>query len=118
MDSILISIKKLLGIAEEDDSFDMDIIMLINSAFVTLQQIGVGPSEGFAIEDDLATWVDYLGDDKVVSTVRNYIWLKVKMVFDPPTSSFVMEAIKHEIAEDEWRLMMHAETKSAEEASL
>lgn len=115
MESILTSIKKLLGIAEEDDSFDMDIIMLINSAFVNLQQLGVGPSEGFSIEDDTATWVDFLGDDKAVHLVRNFIWLKVKMVFDPPTSAFVMEAIKHEISQDEWRLMVHADSKITEE---
>ena len=115
MDSILTSIKKLLGITEEDDSFDMDIIMLINSSFVTLQQLGVGPSEGFSIEDDIAVWTDFMPDDKAVNTARQYVWLKVKMVFDPPTSSFVMDAIKHEIAENEWRLMVHAELKANEE---
>lgn len=115
MESILTSIKKLLGITEEDSSFDLDIIMLINSAFVNLQQLGVGPSEGFSIEDDTATWEDFLGDDKAVHMVRNFIWLKVKMVFDPPTSSFVMDAIKHEIAENEWRLMVHMELKPTEE---
>ena len=117
MESILTSIKKLLGITEEDDSFDMDITMLINSAFVALQQLGVGPSEGFVIEDDLATWVEFLPNDTAINTVRHYIWLKVKMVFDPPTSSFVMDAIKHEIAEDEWRLMVYADLKPAEEVT-
>ena len=117
MESILTSIKKLLGITEEDDSFDFDIIMLINSAFVTLQQLGVGPSEGFSIEDDTATWSDFMPDDKAVNTARQYIWLKVKMVFDPPTSSFVMDAIKHEIAENEWRLMVHADLKPTEEVT-
>lgn len=115
MESILTSIKKLLGITEEDSSFDLDIIMLINSAFVNLQQLGVGPSEGFSIEDDTATWEDFLGDDKAVNMVRNFIWLKVKMVFDPPTSSFVMDAIKHEIAENEWRLMVQMDLKPTEE---
>lgn len=117
MDSILTSIKKLLGITEEDDSFDADVIMLINSAFVTLQQLGVGPSEGFSIEDDTKVWTDFLPDDNAVNTVRQYIWLKVKLVFDPPTSSFVMDAIKHEIAEDEWRLMVHAELKTNKEVT-
>ena len=117
MDSILTSIKKLLGITEEDDSFDMDIIMLINSAFVTLQQLGVGPSEGFSIEDDTAIWTDFLPDDKAVNLVRNFVWLKVKMVFDPPTSSFVMDAMKHQIAEAEWRLMVHADLKTTEEVT-
>ena len=117
MESILTSIKKLLGITEDDSSFDLDIIMLINSAFVNLQQLGVGPSEGFSIEDDTATWEDFLADDKAVNTARQYIWLKVKMVFDPPTSSFVMDAIKHEIAENEWRLMVHADSKTAEEVT-
>lgn len=117
MESILTSIKKLLGITEEDDSFDLDIIMLINSAFVNLQQLGVGPSEGFSIEDDTATWTDFLPDDNAVNLVRNFIWLKVKMVFDPPTSSFVMDAMKHQIAEAEWRLMVHADSKTAEEVT-
>lgn len=117
MDSILTSIKKLLGITEEEDSFDMDIIMLINSAFVTLQQLGVGPSEGFSIEDDTATWEDFLPDDKAVNAARQFIWLKVKMVFDSPTSSFVMDAMKHEIAENEWRLMVHADLKATEEVT-
>lgn len=117
MESILTSIKKLLGITEDDSSFDLDIIMLINSAFVNLQQLGVGPSEGFSIEDDTATWADFLGDDKAVHMVRNFIWLKVKMVFDPPTSSFVMDAMKHEIAQDEWRLMVHADSKTEEEVT-
>ena len=117
MDSILTSIKKLLGITEEDDSFDMDIIMLINSAFVTLQQLGIGPSEGFSIEDDTAIWTDFLPDDNAVNLVHNFVWLKVKMVFDPPTSSFVMDAMKHQIAEDEWRLMVHADLKTAEEVT-
>ena len=117
MESILTSIKKLLGITEDDSSFDMDIIMLINAAFARLQQLGVGPSEGFSIEDDTATWGDFLGEDNMANMVRSFIWLKVKMAFDPPTSSFVMEAMKHEIAQDEWLLMVHAESKTAEEVS-
>lgn len=117
MDSILTSIKKLLGITEEDDSFDIDVIMLINSAFVTLQQLGVGPSEGFSIEDDTAIWTDFLPDDNAVNLVRNFIWLKVKMVFDPPTSSFVMDAMKHQIAEAEWRLMVAFDNKNTGEVT-
>ena len=117
MESILTSIKVLLGITEDDASFDESIIMIINSVFSTLQQLGVGPSDGFMIEDDTATWADYLGDSKNLNSVRTYIWLKVKMVFDPPTSSFVMDAIKHQIAEAEWRLNVEAENAATEEVS-
>lgn len=117
MDSILTSIKKLLGITEADDSFDMDIIMLINNAFVALQQLGVGPSNGFSIEDDTAIWTDFVSNDNAVNTARHYIWLKVKMVWDPPTNSFVMDAMKHEIAEDEWRLMVAFDNKNTGEVT-
>lgn len=110
MDSILTSIKKLLGIEADYTQFDTDIIIHINSVFSTLQQLGVGPAEGFMIEDDSATWIDYLGDSMDLNSVRTYIWLKVKMVFDPPTSSFVMEAMNRQAAELEWRLNVQADS--------
>jgi len=102
--SILTSIKKLLGLTEEYQSFDQDIIMHINTVLGILTQLGVGPVEGFAIEDETATWSDYLGDDNRLSMVKSYIYLKVKTLFDPSLTSTVNEAINRNISELEWRL--------------
>ena len=111
MESILTSIKKLLGIAEEYEHFDPDIIMHINSVFMILNQIGVGPAEGFTIEDDTAVWTDYIPDTKKVEAVKTYIYMKVRLVFDPPSSSAAMDAMKTTISELEWRLNVASETK-------
>ena len=107
MDSILVSVKKLLGIAEEYTVFDPDIIMSVNSIFTILQQLGVGPDGGFSISDVTATWSDYFGDSEEVvkaEAVKNYVGLKVKLMFDPPTSSSVMQATSNMVNELEWRL--------------
>lgn len=103
MDSILDSIKKLLGIAEEYKHFDPDIIMHINSAFFTLNQLGVGPDEPFKIEDKSDTWDDFVsGQD--VEAIKSYIGLKVRTLFDPPTNSSLLSAMNEQIKEFEWRL--------------
>lgn len=104
MDSILTSIKKLLGIDEEYIQFDNDIIMHINTVFLNLTQLGVGPEEGFLIEDDSATWDDFIGDSNQLQAVKTYVYLKVKLLFDPPLSSSVIESINRIISELEWRL--------------
>lgn len=104
MDSILTSIKKLLGIEEEYTQFDSDIIMHINTVFLNLTQLGVGPVEGFLIEDDSATWDDFIGDSNQLQAVKTYVYLKVKLLFDPPLSSSVTESINRIISELEWRL--------------
>lgn len=104
MDSILTSIKKLLGIAEEYTQFDEDIIMHINTVFLNLTQLGVGPEEGFAIENDAASWEDFINDNIQLQAVKTYVYLKVKLLFDPPLSSSVIESMNHMIAELEWRL--------------
>lgn len=104
MESILTSIKKLLGIEEEYTQFDNDIIMHINSVFLNLTQLGVGPAEGFLIEDDTATWEDFIGDSNQLQAVKSYMYLKVKLLFDPPLSSSVVESMNRMIAELEWRL--------------
>ena len=109
MDSILTSIKKMLGIAEEYTHFDDDLIMHINSVFSVLTQIGVGPSEGFSISDSYATWNDFIGDDPKLSGVKTYVYQKVRLIFDPPLSSAVMEAMKNSISEFEWRLNIESE---------
>lgn len=107
--SILKSIKKVLGIGNDDDSFDVDIVMHINSAFVTLNQLGVGPEAGFSISDDSATWNTFLGDDLKLNSVKSYMYLKVKSLFDPPTTSFLIKAYDDQIQEFEWRLNLHHE---------
>ena len=104
MDSILTSIKKLLGITEEYEHFDPDIIMHINSAFMILNQLGVGPEEGFSIKDKSSTWNEFLSGGANLEAVKTYVYLKVKLMFDPPLSSTVIEAIKSQISELEWRL--------------
>lgn len=114
MDSILTSVKKLLGITEECKHFDTDIIIHINSVFLTLQQIGVGPSNGFSISDEYATWDSYLPEDNPsFEAVKSYIYLKVRLLFDPPSSSAVMESMKNMANELEWRLNVEAETPTA-----
>lgn len=104
MESILTSIKKLLGIDEQYEHFDSDIVMHINSAFMILTQIGVGPSEGFSIKDKTSVWTDFIQDINKVESVRSYVYLKVKLIFDPPSSSYVLEAMKRMSEELEWRL--------------
>lgn len=110
MESILTSIKKLLGITEEYDQFDPDIIMHINSVFMILTQLGVGPAEGFSIEDDTAVWTDFIQNVKKLESVKTYIYLKVKLAFDPPLSSAVIESMNRLINELEWRLNVAAES--------
>ena len=109
MESILTSIKKLLGIDEEYTQFDSDIIMHINSVVLNLTQLGVGPSEGFLIEDDTATWDDFIGDSNQLQAVKSYVYLKVKLLFDPPLSSSVTESMNRMISELEWRLNVAVE---------
>lgn len=111
MNSILTSIKKLLGIAEEYEHFDHDIIMHINTVFMNLTQIGIGPPEGFFIEDDTSMWEDFISDTSKFEAVKTYVYLKVKLLFDPPLSSAVIESINRTINELEWRLHLTAETK-------
>lgn len=111
-DSILNDVKKLLGIMESYEHFDVDIIIHINTAFSTLTQLGVGPSDGFSITNKTETWADFIGDDYLkFQSVKTYIYLKVKMIFDPPSNSSATEAIKSTISELEWRLNINAESK-------
>lgn len=103
-ESILTTIKKLLGIPEKFTQYDMDIIVAINSAFSTLRQLGVGPEKGFRIEDDDAIWEDFIGDDESIEMVKLYVYQKTRLAFDPPSMSFVIETIEDSIKEIEWRL--------------
>ena len=105
LESILDTIKKMLGIPEADTAFDTDIIVNINSAFMVLHQLGVGPeSSPFSIDDNTALWTDFLTDTVFYSAVKTYLYLKVKLVFDPAGTSFLGESIKAQILELEWRL--------------
>lgn len=118
MESILNSIKKLLGIAEDYDYFNSDIIMHINSVFATLTQLGVGPEDGFSIDDESEKWEDFLPEERMLHSVKSYMFMKVKLMFDPPLSSAVIECTKEQIKELEWRLQVavdSANTKSEEE---
>lgn len=107
--SILTSTKKILGISEDYTVFDLDIITHINSAFATLTQLGVGPPEGFMIEDATAEWVDFIADDLQYNPVKSYIFLRVRQLFDPPSTSYLIAAVEKQIQELEWRLNVHRE---------
>lgn len=115
MESILMSIKKLLGISDDESYFDSDIIMHINSVFVTLNQLGVGPNKSFNIIDDNATWYDFTEYDTDLNNVKTYIYLKVRLLFDPPSNSSVLSAMERQISELEWRLNVGADLKPMEE---
>lgn len=108
-DSILMSIKKLLNVDYDDPAFDMDILMLINNEFMTLHQLGIGPEAGFSVTDVSTGWEDYSDDKTLLDTVKIYIYLRVRMLFDPPASSVVADAINSRINELEWRLNVQAE---------
>lgn len=103
-DSILTSTKKILGLAEDYTVFDLDVMTFINSAFGTLNQLGIGPEEGFMIEDKTTTWDAFLGDNLHLNAVRQYVYLKVRLLFDPPDTSYLLAAFEKQILEHEWRL--------------
>lgn len=105
-DSILDSTKKILGLDSAYTAFDPDIISHINSVLFTLNQLGIGPVEGFVIIDGSATWDEFLGEGKLnqYAGVPTYVYLKVRMLFDPPQTSFAIDAMNKQILEHEWRL--------------
>lgn len=109
--SILTSIKKVLGITEADTVFDADVIMHINSIFSTLKQFGIGPDDGFEIEDEEPTWADFIGPNKAFNFVKSYIFLKVRLLFDPPTTSYLITAYKEQAAEFEARISLEREAR-------
>lgn len=103
-ESILTETKKVLGIAEDAEAFDQDIRMHINSAFGTLNQLGLGPEGGFEVEDETQTWADFLVTDLTLSPVKTYVHLRVKLIFDPPPNSWSITAMQSQIEQLEWRL--------------
>lgn len=108
-DSILNTIKQMVGVEPDYDAFDMDLVVDINSAFYSLRQLGVGPNEGFTISDETAKWNEFVEDSSLLSLVKTYIYLKVRMLFDPPTNSFLTASIEKQISEYEWRLNVAGE---------
>ena len=114
MESILTSIKKLLGIMSDYTNFDDDIIIHINTAFAMLNQLGVGPEGGFMIVDANSRWEDYT-TEKNLNMVKTYIYLKVRLLFDPPTSTALIESINRTLSEIEWRIFLEGDPKPVEE---
>ncbi len=113
MESILSSVKKMLGLLDEYEYFDTDIIMHINSVFSVLRQLGVGPKEGFTIRDANDLWSDFLPEGLKLEMVKTYMYQKVRLIFDPPASSAAITAMEKSISEFEWRI--NAEVDYGEE---
>lgn len=103
-DSILTTTKKVLGIEEDYVDFDVDVILHINSVLSTLNQLGVGTDDGFMILDASPTWVDFFGVDPRLNAIKSYVFLRVRLLFDPPGTSFLINAYQQQIKELEWRL--------------
>ena len=117
MESILSSIKKLLGPGEDLTHYDTDIMIHINSALMTLNQLGVGPVTGLFITGAEETWTSLIGDRKDVEGIKTYIYLKVRLIFDPPTSGFLIDAMERQIREFEWRLNVQVDKLPVEPVS-
>lgn len=109
-DSILDSTKKTLNLASDYTAFDQDIILHINSVFSTLNQLGVGPAAGFMIADKVPVWSDFLEGDPRLNNVKTYMYLRVRMLFDPPTLGYLIDAMKAQITELEWRINVQRES--------
>ena len=114
-DTILGSVKKMCNVAEDDSSFDQDLIIYINSALMTIMQEWHGMDHAFRVEDGTETWDDLLGYDTDFEGVQELVGLKVRLVFDPPTSGGAMEALKSVIDESEWRLNVQVDPKGDSE---
>lgn len=107
-DSILTKTKKMLGIAEDYEEFDVDVITYINSVFARLVQLGIGPEEGYMIEDKTTQWTDYLDGALYLNSVKSYMYMRVRVLFDPPATSFALAALQEQIKEEEFRLSLYA----------
>jgi len=113
-DSILVTIKKMLGIDAEETAFDTDIIVMINAAFMTLMQLGVGPTTGFRIDDENSIWSDFVDDSSIIGAIKTYIYAKVRVMFDPPSGS-TATTYDNIIRELEWRLNVHVDIGATED---
>lgn len=110
--SILNNVKKVVGIDVNNPDFDVDILIYINMAFFTLNQLGIGPATGYAIEDASPTWDAFIGSDLRLNSVKAYVCLRVRLVFDPPTTSYMIDSMKQLVQELEWRLNVKREGES------
>lgn len=108
-DSILDTTKKLLGFDSGYTAFDTDIIIHINSVFSTLHQLGVGPENAFSITDKEKGWSEFLGENSKLNDVKSYMYLRIRLLFDPPANSFAIDSLDKQAKELEWRLNVHAE---------
>ena len=112
-DSVLLSIKKMVGLDRNYTAFDDDLIMHINSAFTVLNQLGVGPKAPFFISSENDSWNDFFkNSDKKPELVKSYIYLKVRLLFDPPSTGVLHQAMERQISEFEWRLNVECDTKN------
>lgn len=109
--SILDCTRKMVGVSDTDNTFDLDLITHINTALAVLNQLGVGPDLGFAIEDDVATWPDFLGDDLAMNLVKTYVYLYVRLLFDPPASGYLKDALEKQKTELEVRINLVRECR-------
>lgn len=107
--SILKSTKKILGVGPDDDTFDLDIITHINNAFSHLNDLGVGPPLGFVIEDETAVWEEFLDDRVMLSKAKTFVYLRTRQLFDPPTTSYLINALESQLREIEWRINVNRE---------
>ena len=108
-ESVLLSIKKMLGLDKDYDVFDPELIIHVNTVFGTLHQLGVGPDEQFRISGDLEVWSDFDTEGEQIDEVKTYIYLRVRLLFDPPSSSFVLSSFQEQLKEFEWRLNVKAD---------
>lgn len=116
MDSILNSVKTYLGISVDDTAFDSDIVIAINAIMVVLNQLGVGPSTPFVVENASTAWSEFLGEEDV-GAIRQYLGMRVRLLFDPPTNTYVMQALKEQTDELEWRIIAEVDKKACEAMS-
>ena len=107
--SILDDVKKILGLSSDYNAFDLDIITHINSVFSTLQQLGIGPEQGFSISDKNKNWDEFVANDNGYNLVKTYVYLRVRLLFDPPATSFHLESLNQQVKELEWRLNVYRE---------
>lgn len=112
MDSILDSIKKMCGISKDDTSFDPDMIININSIFMILNQLGVGPKTGYSIKNSEPVWGDYVQDVNMSEAIQTFIYLKVRLLFDPPANAAMIDILSNTAKEYEWRILMLAEEQT------
>ena len=107
--SILLTIKKLIGLDRDYGAFDLDLIVAINSSFMILNQLGIGPDKPFAIKDETSTWKDFFGEEEIFGLAKSYIYLRSRLLFDPPASGVLHEAVERQISEFEWRMHVQAD---------